>query len=460
MKILTESNSADRTGYKSNSSSTKTTESDHFINKNFTQQGEFLGANTAGNSKYEVAGKADDGSNLYRIQNSGLLAVEWKSDYVQPNRYESKEHVDKLFEEIQLQGVSDIYISEGTPITIKKNGDLFGITRRTIDNGEASQILSLIVRTSAQAQLNTGVAVNTCFTMFDVDKNKTTTLGQRARVNFRVNASATTIADRSSFQIVMRAIPSEPLHYSKIGLDKEFVHKCCPTNGIVIIAGETGSGKTTTIASIIREILEGDTLIKGNILTHEEPIEFNYDTIFSTHSVVNQSQIPENFKTFMDANREAMRRKPAAVLLGELRDEETIKAALELALTGHPVFGTVHSTQVSTIIQRMVSRFPDAVKSTTCFDLIDCARIYISQRLVKNIRTGKLFGVREYLVFNQALRVELKKLGDPTLINNRITEIMFESDGKGLASLNFAKQADLLLAQGVIDEHGYRHLTE
>lgn len=422
--------------------------------------GEYLGeVKSQNNRDYEIVGKTIEGGNLYKINNSALYAVDWKSDYKEPDRFETPAHVEALFREIQHQDVSDIYISELYPIIIKKNGDLYGITRRTIDRGEADTILLHITRASAVSELNGGKPVNSCFTMLDVDKTKKTKMGSQARVSFRVNASAITIAGRESFQVVMRAIPSEPLHYTKIGLEKEFVYSCCPTNGIVIIAGETGSGKTTTIASIIREILEGDTLIKGNILTHEEPIEFNYDSIYSKHSIINQSQIPENFKSFKDANREAMRRKPAAVLLGELRDEETIDAAVELALTGHPVFGTVHSTEVSTIIPRMVSRFPESSQAKACFDMIDCGRVFISQRLVKNIQTNRLFGVREYLHLTAELRVRLKKLGNPILINNEIAQIMHESDGTKNASLNFAKQADIFLSKGIIDENGYRRLT-
>ncbi len=96
--------------------------------------------------------------------------------------------------------------------------------------------------------------------------------------------------------------------------------------------------KSTTLASNIRYVLENNTHIRGNILTHNEPIEYEYDAIESTHSIVSQSEIPNNFETFADANREAMRRRPAAVEIGELRDKETISAALELSLTGDPVF--------------------------------------------------------------------------------------------------------------------------
>lgn len=423
--------------------------------------GEYYGAQLQQRTalKQDVAGKTPEGANLYAIKNSGLMAIDWISDYQEPNRFNSENDVEALFREIQYQNVSDIYIAETYPIIIKKNGDLYGITRRVIDRGEADTILLHLTRPSAVGELNSGTPVNSCFIMLDVDKRNVTKMGGPARVSFRVNASAISIAGRNSFQIVMRAIPSEPLHYEKIGLDKKFVHDCCPTNGIVIIAGETGSGKTTTLASIFREILEGDTLIKGNLLTHEEPIEFNYDSIFSSHSIINQSQIPENFKSFKDANREAMRRKPAAILLGELRDEETIDASVELALTGHPVFGTVHSTEVATIIQRMVSRFPLEAQSRACFDIVDCGRVFISQRLVKNIKTNRLFGVREYLFLTSEFRAKLKYLGNPTAINNEITKTMRESDGKGIASLSFENQAKILREQGIIDEVGFRRLT-
>ena len=109
----------------------------------------------------------------------------------------------------------------------------------------------------------------------------------------------------------MRLIPSKPPKYSDIGVELEYLLKCIPRIGIVYMAGETGSGKSTTLSSFIRYILEEDTHIQGNIITIEEPIEFRYNEIQSRHSVISQSQVPEDFSSFALALREAMRRKPA-----------------------------------------------------------------------------------------------------------------------------------------------------
>ena len=127
------------------------------------------------------------------------------------------------------------------------------------------------------------------------------------------------------------------------------MRKLISPHGSFLVSGATGSGKTTTFAAIIRHILENDTPIKGHILTHEEPIEYRYDKIQSSHSIIVQSQIPDHFPTFHAANREAMRRRPAMVLVGELRDLETIQSAVEIARTGHAIFATVHATDVASI---------------------------------------------------------------------------------------------------------------
>jgi defect-in-organelle-trafficking protein DotB len=118
------------------------------------------------------------------------------------------------------------------------------------------------------------------------------------------------------------------------------------------MAGETGSGKSTTLSSFIRYILEEDTHIQGNIITIEEPIEFRYNEIQSRHSVISQSQVPEHFSSFALAVREAMRRKPALLLVGELRDQESFSAAIELSQTGHPYFllFTVMMWQISYLV--------------------------------------------------------------------------------------------------------------
>lgn len=397
---------------------------------------------------------------LRTADKEGIPLIDLVTDFKEPLRFNNEIHWRALFHEIKMQDVSDIFFSSGKPIVVRKYGKLYALTKRPLDVTETEFFLLLFsARQNALSEINAAKAINTSWSAFDNDIEKKTNSGQRWRNSYRVNASGISLYGKIGFQITLRAIPADPLLYSDIGLDEAFVNQCTPRTGIVAIAGETGSGKTTTISSIIRYILEHDTPIKGNIITHEEPIEYIYDNIISKHSVVVQSQIPENFPDFSAANREAMRRKPALISVGELRDTETIMAAVEASLTGHPVFATVHSSSVDTILPRLSSRFPKESKETATYDLISCTRMLIAQRLVPTT-DGKLMGVREHLEITKDLRNKLLDIGHPSLINAEIRRIMENSEGTKQVSLPFAKQAKQLFDKGLITNEGLRFLTE
>ena len=202
----------------------------------------------------------------------------------------------------------------------------------------------------------------------------------------------------------------------------------------------------------MRYILEHDTPIKGNIITSEQPIEYTYSGITSTHSVITQSEVPKHIKQFDMANEAAMRRHPALAMIGELRDGPTIQSAVELSLTGHPVFGTVHSGTVSTVIKRLVTRFPESEQAMAIADLIETLRCIIAQQLVPRADGKGLMAVREYLKFDQPIRDELYSLTTMTLLTERIQRIVNER------GLSFAHQANTLLEQGKITEYYARRL--
>lgn len=394
------------------------------------------------------------------VDKSGLRKLPRLTKYTDPRRFNSEEHLRDLFYEVIENKASDIYISEGKPIAVLVSGKMYAITYRIIERGESQWILGAIAGQTALTSITSQVAINTTYGLFDQDQNKVTLVGNRVKNNFRVNVVGTRNQGVDAFQIVMRAIPSDPYPYTALNLKERFVTRCCPPKGIVLIAGVTGSGKSTTLSSIIRYILENDTPIKGNLITHEEPIEFTYDNIVTHHSIIVQSQIPENFKSFGAANREAMRRKPALILLGELRDAETIESAVEASLTGHPVFGTVHSSAVTEIIPRLLAQFPPNQKSQALFDIISTVEVLIAQRLIPKT-DGKLMAVQEYLHFTNEIRQELLEIDDPLEVNRRIHSLMAEGkpDIEYFASPTFEVQGRKLFEDGIIDEKGLIYLT-
>ena len=395
------------------------------------------------------------------IEGSGLRKLTRLTKYTDPMRFNSvDEHLRPLFSEIKAHKASDVYIMEGYPVSVLVKGVLYGVTWRTIDRGESQFFLQHIAGQSALSNISEQKAINTTYGLFDEDKSKKNLSGHRVQDTYRVNASGIMKQGILSFELVLRSIPADPLHFSEIGLTEEFVRLCCPSMGIIYIAGVTGSGKSTTLSSIIRYALQNDTPIKGNILTHEDPIEFTYNNIISHHSIVAQSQIPECFKDFRAANREAMRRKPAAIIVGEIRDTESVKSAIEASITGHPVFATVHAASVTKVLSRLVSQFDKAEQTKALFEIISSTAGIIAQRLVPTVN-NKLMAVQEYVFFTKNIRDELYKQQSERDINLILSELIEKRPANPniFVSPSFSHQGKTLFESGVITENGLRILT-
>lgn len=379
-----------------------------------------------------------------------LQKVPRKTSYSDPFRFEVADEFKKLMLESLAHNASDIFVQPDLPVCARINGNLMAITDRTVDAEEVLSILRWAAgRDTAETDIVSGSSVNGRYELFDPAKRDAR--GARVRYGYRVNACPILNNGATSAQVVLRAIPTEPPQYSDLGLSEEIVRHCCPRDGIVYIAGATGSGKTTTFASILRFILENETPISGNLITHEEPIEFTFSRIHSSHSILVQSQIPTHFANFYAANREAMRRKPGLIMIGEMRDEETIRAAVEASLTGHPVFGTVHAVNVAAVMRRLISRFPEKERATAIFDIVETARFIMAQRLVKGTN-GRLVAAREYLVCDDEVREALIELDQMGKVTSKVKELV-EMKGH-----SFRKEADRLLNMGAITEAVAREL--
>lgn len=368
-------------------------------------------------------------------------------DYTHPFKISNAGHVRNiLFEALHLKA-SDIFIQPGAPITVRIHGKMFAITPNVLDQTEVFNVLSAIInRPSAPGEIMGGKAINHRYTLLD-DHNKTES-GEEVSYGFRVNASPIMYKSQAVPQIVMRTIPSDPPKYHELGISEDLINRVTPENGIVYIAGRTGSGKTTTFASFIRHILENETPIRGNIITHEEPIEYLYGGIPSKHSIVVQSEIPAHFRTFAEANREAMRRKPGLLVIGELRDQETIEAAIEASMTGHPVYATVHANDVAAVIRRLITRIPDEEKEAVVYDIIEQTECIIAQDLLPTV-DGKQVAIREYLSLDRQLREPLYSIKNVGAITSTISSLV-KKHGRP-----FRQDIEKFYKEGVISRETY-----
>lgn len=376
-------------------------------------------------------------------KNESSLVLDIKSRFVDHN------DVNQLLLHAVGIGASDIFIQQKRHVHAMLQGDLIVMTKRHLDDSEVKVILNVLAnRENATTDISSGRAVNASYKITQpvTDEADKTGNGRARRKGvehfFRVNAVP---IYPKGCEITLRLITQKPPDLESIGLDETQVRKLISPHGSFLVSGATGSGKTTTFAAIIRYILENNTPIKGHILTHEEPIEYRYDKIQSSHSIIVQSQIPDHFPTFHAANREAMRRRPAMVLVGELRDLETIQSAVEIARTGHAIYATVHATDVASIPQRLVSRYPQEAQREAIFDIIDTAHALMTQRLVKGVDNRQL-ALRECLILTREIRNHLLNLGDQGRITQALRTLVLEHGS------SFADDARRLLDQGRISQ--------
>lgn len=380
-----------------------------------------------------------------------LPQCEIKTGYKDPFRFDHPDQYKALMLETLAQQASDIFIMPEKPICVQINGRMTALTKRPIDTSELKIILKWVTdRDTALTDILQGKPVNGRYELFDPTLKATS--GAKLRYSYRINATPVLCAGATSAQIVIRSIPTEPPKAQAIGLSDEILTGATPKSGIVYVAGATGSGKTTSFASIIRYVLEGDTPIKGNLLTYEEPIEFLFDSIPSSHSVIVQTQVPNMIPDFYAGIREAMRRKPELIMIGELRDEETIRSAVEASLTGHAVFATVHAINVAAVMRRLISRFPETERATAIFDIVETARFIMAQRLVPTVSGGRV-AAREFLLFDDDVREQLIDLDQMGMVTQKVKQLVRERGH------SFEEEANQLLANGIITPRVARELS-
>jgi defect-in-organelle-trafficking protein DotB len=290
-------------------------------------------------------------------------------------------------------GASDITFQTGEAIFAEIFGRLKKVTRRKLSNTEVGEVLNSMYGPNATSLLMSGKDLDT---HYEIRPNR------NDRYRFRINGTGCQVEGHDGIQITCRTIPTDPPTLESMKLPTVILNAIAPEQGVVYVTGATGSGKSTLLAAIIRNIA-GEAESNRKILTYEAPIEFVYDNVEKVSSIVSQSEIPRHLPSFAAGVRNALRRKPKLILVGEARDPETVAAVMEAAMTGHPVYTTLHSNSVAETIRRLVITFPTEERQSRTIDIIETVRLVISQRLVPTI-DGKRVALREYLIFDEKVR--------------------------------------------------------
>jgi twitching motility protein PilT len=294
---------------------------------------------------------------------------------------QAQPRVEVLLDEVLKKKASDLHIQVGLPPMLRIDGELLPVTGADVLNEEAVEALIFAILDEDQKQI----------LLKDKEFDFSFAYGELGR--FRVNA----FHERGNMAAALRLIPNEILTIEQLGLP-EIVNKFADyPRGLVLVTGPTGSGKSTSLSALIHKI---NTEQSKHIITIEDPIEFTHK---SKKSVIVQREVHYDTYSFSAAMRSALRQDPDVVLLGEMRDLETIASAVTMAETGHLVFATLHTNSAAQSIDRMIDVFPPHQQPQIRAQLSNILMAIVAQRLVPSIGGGRV-AAAEILVANPAVR--------------------------------------------------------
>jgi twitching motility protein PilT len=287
---------------------------------------------------------------------------------------ELRADMEGLLRRLVDSGASDLHLRTGEPPVLRRSGELVRLDMDALTGERLDGLLTSIMGPKELAEFR---EINDTDWAYELE----------GLARFRCNAGR----DRRGPMAVFRTIPGRVMTADEMGLSREVQHLCYLTKGLVLVTGPTGSGKSTTLAALVDLINRTRT---DHILTIEDPIEFVHQ---SKQCLVTQRQVGLHTRSFKQALRAALREDPDIVLVGEMRDLETVSIALETAETGHLVFGTLHTTTASSTIDRIIDQFPADRQSQVRVMLSESLRGVIAQTLCRKIGGGRV-AAREILL--------------------------------------------------------------
>lgn len=369
-----------------------------------------------------------------------------------------REDVSRLLIHAVSLGASDVIFQTGRPVFALVHATLSALTKVWLQPSTLARIATDLTSTdSIMSKLYAGQDFDRAISI--TDRSRTDRHGDPLQHRFRINVTAGYHEGDVGVQIVCRHIPADPPTVAALGIEPEIVAESTPAQGAVVIAGETGSGKTTTLAALMRRVLEEHTPIHGNLITYEAPIEFVFEAIDSASSTVMQHEIGLHLPSFAAGVRNSLRRKPALLLVGELRDMETILASVEAANTGHPIYTTTHANDVAHILRRLTLKFPAVLQHQAFHDILATTHLMVSQLLVPRVGGGRIC-LREWQVLTDPIRREVARAGMAQAVDTLRAIIERREDGQSMkATVTDALtrgDIDTLTARRVLERYGHR----
>jgi len=283
--------------------------------------------------------------------------------------------IDKLLEACVKQGASDIHITVGQPPVFRLHGRLRKLETKVLEADDTVALMKSISPERCQRELQEVGGSDFGFAF-----------GDAAR--FRVSI----FKQRGNIAMVLRQIPNDMLSPEVLGIPEVFTKLAMRPRGLILVTGPTGSGKSTTLASLVNFINER---VDHHIITIEDPIEFYH---YHKKSTVNQREVGVDVPSFSEAIRRALRQDPDVILVGELRDLETIGAAISAAETGHIVFGTLHTNSAQGTVNRIIDAFPGNLQDQIRTQLSTSLIGVLAQTLLPRIGGGRIAAFESLVV--------------------------------------------------------------
>jgi twitching motility protein PilT len=288
--------------------------------------------------------------------------------------------IDRLLDTVIKLGASDLHLTVGRPPTLRLHGGLRNLQTKVLDSDDMVSLMKAITSERSQQELQEEGGCDFGFAY-----------GDAAR--FRVSV----FRQRGDLAIVCRQIPNRLLTFEQIGLPdmcRELIRR---PRGMFLVTGPTGSGKTTSLATMIDFV---NTNMDRHIVTMEDPIEYYH---YHKKSIVNQREVGNDVPSFAEALRRVLRSDPDVILVGEMRDLETIESAVRAAETGHLVFATLHTTGAAKTIDRIVDAFPQQQQNQIRVQLSTALLAILSQVLLSRVDQPGMVAGYEFLVVTPAI---------------------------------------------------------
>lgn len=328
-----------------------------------------------------------------------------------------------LFTTAAKAGASDVHVAVGSPVMFRIDGELEAQGKLSSTKAKVEQFIKSIL---GAAQYKTFLEQR------ELDTSYATPSGVRLRINCHF--------ERGNPGLAARIIPTDIPSLEDLGLaDIEYL--CDEQDGLILFTGPTGAGKSTSMAAMLQHISNEHG---GNIITMEDPIEF---ILKSNHGLVRQRQMGTDFLSFPEAMKRVLRQDPDIIMVGEMRDLETIAAALTLAETGHLVFATLHTPNAIQTVDRIVDVFPPHQQQQVRTQLSLSLKAIVAQRLIPCVQGGRI-AQREVLINTPAVGNIIRDNRSPELRSVLQT-------GKETGMCTFEKHAKMLYKNGQIDEETY-----